>query len=707
MDLRKYKYIKNVKPGFENGADQLTWTPQNFMLPTPQALSSMVMTNVLSQNPLVSNTAINSSKLKTSTAINNSSTPTANAIMGGVQNTLQFAQSLGNAFNTKNLATENNLMANAGITEGNMDGVTYQRIGAIDGDAAMNQVKSQNTANTINATTTGATAGSSIGGAIVPGVGNLVGGAIGAIGGFVSGLFGGNKRKREMERRIFNAKQSAAYTNNYNMAGASTTALQNNYYNENPTGNDVIYINRGKDMKGKVWTPSGYQAGPTNSYVGKGESIIDYTNGTGTLVTKGNRGVDNQPSSVSVNDDNVVIGNDKDWTNGVKFSDQAAPLTVQLQTLNKFNRAGRYNEKSSLSGITKNVQDREINKLRGPIMNQLKNISDRQMMQHQIENKQVLRGFKIGKDKPGFDDGSNNLSLIPKWWNPAIGQIQSVELPNQIVTEKRRPYRWWNPNSDVTNISNSPIDTSNLDLTLQPTISRTTLPEDAPVSTTTGTSKRRNTQPYASNIPWYQRLAPSLFGMAQAYNQYRTYDDEPIRYNNTYRSNSYQGAALRGLNNLRYDVYPQLRAIRDAESRSNYAINNAGGLSGAQRYLARVANTANTQRNIADVYATANEANNKYRASYYDALNRAGEANRTARIQAAQNDYNDYVAAHGAKYTNRDKAVANMINQVNSAYANEFKYRTWQDTLRMYNQNLSQDQLNFISNMARLGGTLS
>ena len=35
----------------------------------------------------------------------------------------------------------------------------------------------------------------------------------------------------------------------------------------------------------KVWTPNGYQYGPVNSLVGKGESIIDYTNGTGTLVT--------------------------------------------------------------------------------------------------------------------------------------------------------------------------------------------------------------------------------------------------------------------------------------------------------------------------------------------------------------------------------------------------------------------------------------
>lgn len=602
MDLKRYKYIQNTKPKYAGGKNNpLLYTPQGVTFKSP---------------------------IKSPKTVGNVSN-----YVGMATNALQFAQSLGNAFSTKSLPTTNNLIADAGTTEGNVDGVSYEKVGSIDGDAAMDQVKSENTSNTLNATTQGMSTGAAVGSTFGP-IGGAIGAGIGAIGGLIGGIFGGNKRKREMRRRIFNAKQRANYTNNYNMAGASTTALQNNYYEENPTGNNIIYANKGKDMKSKVWTPDGYQVGPTNSYVGKGESIIDYTNGTGTLVTKGNRGIDNQPSSVSATDDNVIIGNDKDWTNGVKFSDQAAPFTAQLQTLNKFNRAGRYNEKSSLSDITKNVQDREINKLRGPIMDQLKNISDRQAIQHQIENKQALRGFKCGKDK--FDDGS----------------------------------------------------------------------EETPAGNSTKSRFLRTSRPYASNIPWWQRLAPSLFGITQAYGQYRTYDDEPIRYNNTYRSNPYQSVALRGLNNLRYDIIPSLNAVRDAEARSNYAINNAGGLSGAQKYLARVANTAGTQRNLANVYAAANEANNKYRAAYYDALNRAGEANRTARMQAAQNDYANYVAAHGAKYTNRDRAIANMINQVNNAYANEFKYRTWQDTLRMYNQDLNQDQLNFLSNLAQLGGRM-
>ena len=64
-----------------------------------------------------------------------------------------------------------------------------------------------------------------------------------------------------------------------------------------------------------------------------------------------------------------------------------------------------------------------------------------------------------------------------------------------------------------------------------------------------------------------------------------------------------------------------------------------------------------------------------------------------------QNDYNDYVQAHGAKYRGRDTAIANMIKQVNSAYANEFKYRTFQDTANMYRQNLNKDQQDYVNDL--------
>ena len=149
----------------------------------------------------------------------------------------------------------------------------------------------------------------------------------------------------------------------------------------------------------KVWTPSGYQNGPVNSLVGKGESIIDYQNGTGTLVTKGTRGVDNQPSSVQEGDRNVIAGNDVDWTNGIKFSDQAAPLTAKLQMYNNIEKSMNSSKAnlSSLSKQTQKLQTEQLNMAKQPILGKLKEITDRQQNQHQMENQRNINMYDGGK----------------------------------------------------------------------------------------------------------------------------------------------------------------------------------------------------------------------------------------------------------------------------------------------------------------------
>ncbi len=152
----------------------------------------------------------------------------------------------------------------------------------------------------------------------------------------------------------------------------------------------------------KVWTPNGYQQGPVNSLVGKGESIIDYTNGTGTLVTKGKTGVDNQPSSVKMDDDNVIAGNDIDWSNGMKFSDQVAPLTARLQMYNNMEK--KVNKKPNLSSLSKQtiqLQKSQIDRAKAPILSAMKKITDRQQAQHDVENQyNEVPMYKKGKSEP-------------------------------------------------------------------------------------------------------------------------------------------------------------------------------------------------------------------------------------------------------------------------------------------------------------------
>ena len=169
----------------------------------------------------------------------------------------------------------------------------------------------------------------------------------------------------------------------------------------------------------KVWTPNGYQVGPMNSLVGKGESIINYSNGTGSLVTKGTKGVDNQPSSVQPNDDNVIAGNDIDWSNGMKFSDQIAPLTKKLEMYNSIENKNKFKPNlSSLSKQTKQLQDQQLKLAKQPILNAMKNITDRQEMQHNIEKEY---GYK-----PMYSRGKSSFSSYSSY--TGSGKVPKYDL---------------------------------------------------------------------------------------------------------------------------------------------------------------------------------------------------------------------------------------------------------------------------------------
>lgn len=201
-------------------------------------------------------------------------------------------------------------------------------------------------------------------------------------------------------------------------------------------------------LKGnKVWTPNGYQSGPVNSLVGKGESIIDYTNGTGTLVTKGKVGVDNQPSSVSINDNNVIAGNDIDWSNGMKFSDQVAPLTAKLQMYNNIEkRAGKKSELSSLSKQTMELQKNQLDRAKAPILQAMKNITDRQERQHKIEDYAAQIKHNCGKDR--FDSGK---SFWKSYTTGGKGKVSNLmldagyALPALLETQMLNHWRRENP----------------------------------------------------------------------------------------------------------------------------------------------------------------------------------------------------------------------------------------------------------------------
>lgn len=212
-------------------------------------------------------------------------------------------------------------------------------------------------------------------------------------------------------------------------------------------------------IKQKVWTPNGYQVGPTNSMVGKGESIIDYTNGTGTLVTKGKVGVDNQPSSVRQDDRNVIAGNDIDWTNGMKFSQQIAPLTARLQMYNDIEKkANKKPSMSSLSKQTMQLQSAQLERAKAPILQAMKNITDRQEKQHQIEDYAAQFKANCGKDR--FANGKNMWEGVKdsfnNWIKSGKGKVSNATLDAgymiPAVLEKQMLNHWMKENPLMPNI---------------------------------------------------------------------------------------------------------------------------------------------------------------------------------------------------------------------------------------------------------------
>lgn len=141
------------------------------------------------------------------------------------------------------------LMAYSGQRTDQAFGVNYQAQNDINRQKAMDDISKSNRNATLGMVGSGAAAGAAIGSAI-PGVGTLIGGAVGAITGLFGGLFGRKKARERQRRKIFNAQQKVNLINQVNQSSAATEGLTQQYYLDNGnTYDDVLYANRGKDLR--------------------------------------------------------------------------------------------------------------------------------------------------------------------------------------------------------------------------------------------------------------------------------------------------------------------------------------------------------------------------------------------------------------------------------------------------------------------------
>lgn len=168
-------------------------------------------------------------------------------VTGAVNGTIGMIQ----GYNSMQSAVKgtDELMAYSGQRTDQAFGVNYQAQNDINRQKAMDDISKSNKNATLGMVGSGAAAGAAIGSAI-PGVGTLIGGAVGAITGLFGGLFGSKKAKKRQRRKIFNAQQKVNLINQVNQSSAATEGLTQQYYLDNGnTYDDVLYANRGKDLR--------------------------------------------------------------------------------------------------------------------------------------------------------------------------------------------------------------------------------------------------------------------------------------------------------------------------------------------------------------------------------------------------------------------------------------------------------------------------
>lgn len=157
-----------------------------------------------------------------------------------------------------------------------------------------------------------------------------------------------------------------------------------------------------------------------------------------------------------------------------------------------------------------------------------------------------------------------------------------------------------------------------------------------------------------------------------------------IKHSNTYAENPYENNALNELASLRIDPYPINQQLRQQERRNMYAVNRAGGLSGAQKAYANIANGLATLNTIAASNADIQKQNNAYRSAYASAALNAGQADRTARMQANQWDLDYYSKAHASKQQMMQQNIHNMLAALQQGYANSYKRHTFDRLMSHY-----------------------
>ena len=157
---------------------------------------------------------------------------------------------------------------------------------------------------------------------------------------------------------------------------------------------------------------------------------------------------------------------------------------------------------------------------------------------------------------------------------------------------------------------------------------------------------------------------------------------------NLYAANPYVRQALSGMASVKYDPYLIRQYMQQNNRNTAYRLNNQGGLTAGQRYMARVSAQLGMNEYFAKLDQNLQDINNKYKLSYYDAINRAGQAEQNARMTANQENYNAWAASNNARVQYRQMAYKNFMNYLTQAYNDYSDAKTYNGMRSLYWQDL-------------------
>ena len=251
MELRQRKRINNL-PKFNPGKSGSLDALDAKVNPYYQSDVAKDLTNIKGSNaPSTSSLKLHGTNMLSDNNPSNYAPSGSSIGAGTVTSAINGTLGVISGFNQQQAAVkgQGELFSMSGQRTDQAFGVNYQAQNDIDKSQAMADISASNKANTLAMTGSGAAAGAAIG-SVVPGVGTLIGGAAGAIIGGIAGLFGGRKARQRQRKRIQNAQYNANLINQVNRSSAASEGLQQQYYMDNGTTyDDLLYANRGKDLK--------------------------------------------------------------------------------------------------------------------------------------------------------------------------------------------------------------------------------------------------------------------------------------------------------------------------------------------------------------------------------------------------------------------------------------------------------------------------